>query len=84
MVFNCPSCKADLYARPPRSYAEMEGLIDSPATNQDQRSRSIPIVRRCSPSSMPNVRADWRLAERLVIGATLLMLIALCISDLLA
>ncbi|MGQ0628372.1 MAG: hypothetical protein ACT4PL_09775 [Phycisphaerales bacterium] len=25
-VFRCPSCGADLYARPPRSYAEMEGL----------------------------------------------------------
>mgnify|MGYP000556951746 CR=1 FL=1 len=22
----CPSCGGDLYARPPRSYAEMEGL----------------------------------------------------------
>jgi len=25
-VFTCPSCGCDLYARPPRSYAEMEGL----------------------------------------------------------
>lgn len=24
----CPHCNADLYARPPRSYAEMEGLVD--------------------------------------------------------
>ncbi len=24
--FECPSCHADLYARPPRSYAEMEGI----------------------------------------------------------
>ncbi len=24
----CPSCAEDLYARPPRSYAEMEGLLD--------------------------------------------------------
>lgn len=24
--YRCPSCQADLYARPPRSYAQMEGL----------------------------------------------------------
>ena len=84
MVFNCPLCKADLYARPPRSYAEMEGLIESPMTNQDLRNRTIPIVRRCSPASKTQKGVDWRLAERLLIGATLLMLIALCISDLLA
>lgn len=28
-LFVCPSCGADLYARPPRSYAEMEGLNDA-------------------------------------------------------
>ena len=26
-VFDCPACGEDLYARPPRSYAEMEGLV---------------------------------------------------------
>ena len=25
-LLECPSCRGDLYARPPRSYAEMEGL----------------------------------------------------------
>ena len=25
--FICPACGADLYARPPRTYAEMEGLV---------------------------------------------------------
>ena len=24
--YRCPSCQTDLYARPPRSYAQMEGL----------------------------------------------------------
>jgi hypothetical protein len=28
-TFECPSCGEDLYARPPRSYAELEGLDDS-------------------------------------------------------
>lgn len=27
--YTCPSCGADLYARPPRAYAEMEGLDES-------------------------------------------------------
>jgi predicted RNA-binding Zn-ribbon protein involved in translation (DUF1610 family) len=27
-LFVCPCCGQDLYARPPRSYAEMEGLDD--------------------------------------------------------
>lgn len=27
----CPRCNADLYARPPRSYAELEGLNETPA-----------------------------------------------------
>jgi hypothetical protein len=25
--YRCPSCDADLYARPPRSYAQLEGLV---------------------------------------------------------
>lgn len=27
-TWKCPKCGADLYSRPPRSYAEMEGLDD--------------------------------------------------------
>lgn len=27
--WTCPRCAADLYARPPRSYADMEGLNDA-------------------------------------------------------
>lgn len=30
-VFLCPACGADLYARPPRSYADMEGFDPEPA-----------------------------------------------------
>lgn len=26
-TYRCPACDADLYARPPRSYAELEGFI---------------------------------------------------------
>jgi predicted RNA-binding Zn-ribbon protein involved in translation (DUF1610 family) len=27
ITFQCPSCGCDLYARPPRSYAELEGFV---------------------------------------------------------
>jgi hypothetical protein len=30
----CPRCGCDLRRRPPRSYAEMEGLLGSPALSQ--------------------------------------------------
>ncbi len=33
-VFECPSCGGDLYARPPRSYAEMEGLAELPGSQR--------------------------------------------------
>ena len=39
-VFCCPSCGADLYARPPRSYAEMELLVPVSA------SKPAPAVRK--------------------------------------
>jgi hypothetical protein len=29
-VFRCPCCRADLYARPPRSYAQLEGMVADP------------------------------------------------------
>ena len=29
LVFQCPSCRGDLYARPARTYAEMEGLSET-------------------------------------------------------
>ncbi|USN99361.1 MAG: hypothetical protein H6810_01405 [Phycisphaeraceae bacterium] len=30
LVFDCPACGADLYARPPVTYAQMEGLPPAP------------------------------------------------------
>lgn len=38
-TFECPSCGGDLYARPPRSYAEMEGL-----TASDSHGRAVHSV----------------------------------------
>lgn len=43
--FRCPSCGVDLYSRPPRTYAEMEGLVESPelsrAASFDRLSRLL-------------------------------------------
>ncbi len=39
-IYSCPSCHSDLYARPARSYAEMEGLFD------DRRSITIDRLSR--------------------------------------
>lgn len=33
-VFECPACGEDLYARPPMSYAEMEGLVPGRAPTE--------------------------------------------------
>ena len=60
MRFTCPACRCDLYARPPRSYAEMEGLLDGaedspipdfwidaePAAPIDARAHVEPSIRR--------------------------------------
>lgn len=38
LKYRCPSCQTDLYARPPRSYAQMEGLAPA-ATAPVERAR---------------------------------------------
>lgn len=37
LKYRCPSCQTDLYARPPRSYAQMEGL--APISTPPDRAR---------------------------------------------
>lgn len=47
MTVRCPKCNADLYARPPRSYAEMEGLVEvGPDPSLQIWSRPEPNVRQ--------------------------------------
>jgi hypothetical protein len=52
-TYRCPACDADLYTRPPRSYAELEGLdVGSPVVNSlvasgsggEQRARGLPAI----------------------------------------
>ena len=39
----CPGCGTDLYARPPRSYADLEGLIESPNTSAGPSRSQAPL-----------------------------------------
>lgn len=50
----CPRCDCDFAARPPRSYAEMEGLDELP--DQSHRRRRVD---RGEP-----IEREWRLIER--------------------
>ncbi|MEM8835974.1 MAG: hypothetical protein AAGD00_09160 [Planctomycetota bacterium] len=47
MTFTCPACGEDLYARPARSYAELEGLLDPPAR------RTVDAHTRCAIDRSP-------------------------------
>lgn len=60
ITFQCPNCGADLYSRPPRSYAELEGFV-------------APVVRRIAVSDLPRrqisapIRRRARLLERVLV-----------------
>lgn len=45
MTFICPACGEDLYARPARSYAELEGLLDRPTR------RPVEVPAACAHTS---------------------------------
>jgi hypothetical protein len=56
-VFSCPSCGGDLYARPARSYAELEGFIEAKETAVDPERVVMPL----SGGTSPTVRAQGEL-----------------------
>lgn len=66
-VFVCPACACDLYARPPRSYAEMEGVDFLPATSPQAPSAVAAPPRGPAPSPVV-VAARWmgRMVSRLL------------------
>jgi hypothetical protein len=52
--WQCPRCNADLYARPPRSYAELEGLNDpEPRPAPTLRPRAAMRGRHVTPLQGP-------------------------------
>ena len=63
ITFQCPSCGADLYARPPRSYAELEGFVEPPPSPRLDFSPR-PAKR---PARRQRARARGRVLERLLI-----------------
>lgn len=73
LTFNCPACDEDLYARPPRSYAELEGLDEPPGAQTSlfgSRSGSLTQRRRDAAWTGPRRlfaglwRLVWRWARR--------------------
>ncbi len=85
MTFVCPTCGADLYARPARSYAEMEGFCaprESPGAGRWAPACAAP--ERCSARARPSrpapsVRAvalAWVIGLLAFAGATLTILLA--------
>lgn len=51
-TYRCPACDADLYARPPRSYAELEGFIAGPPAAKPSEDRVTEV----------KVRRHWAIA----------------------
>lgn len=48
-VFRCPRCMGDLYARPPRSYAELEGLAPERTPSELRPADAAQVRRRRGP-----------------------------------
>jgi hypothetical protein len=57
-VFVCPACACDLYARPPRSYAEMEGVGAANESDASPGPRTAP-ARASRDASPVVVAARW-------------------------
>lgn len=82
-VFECPCCRADLYARPARSYAEMEGLpFPAPAPrDRGAVSRRIILFPRRGPAAAAPSEARaasrlWRVAECLAAMTLMIVVVA--------
>lgn len=62
----CPNCCEDLYARPPRSYAELEGICDIDRARDEVRIAAQRWARRAH-------RTEWAILATLIISAAALM-----------
>jgi hypothetical protein len=67
-AYRCPACDADLYARPPRSYAELEGFVLGEGAGDGASSKasgSVEIkVRRSFPLWLAGLLARLRRPAR--------------------
>jgi len=88
LTFSCPSCGDDLYARPPRSYAEMEGITPTPPDAHEVGSyieaNLLPITLRAR--SIDHRRLERRLSilERTVAVALALLVVSIITTGALA
>lgn len=69
-TFACPCCGGDLYARPPMSYARMEGLIEEDGTLHDSVIRASAAVRR--PRGLRFSRLFIRMETAMIVSMGLL------------
>ena len=63
----CPNCCEDLYARPPRSYAELEGICDFELVRDEVRLSAKKWARRA-------YRTEWAILAVLVFSVAALMI----------
>ncbi|TVQ77692.1 MAG: hypothetical protein EA380_07065 [Phycisphaeraceae bacterium] len=70
-TYTCPNCNADLYARPPRSYAELEGLDASPVPCERVSITIEPPPARSRGLDRWAGRAEWLVILLLAIALVL-------------
>ena len=63
----CPNCCEDLYARPPRSYAELEGICDLDLARDEIRIAARKWARRAH-------RTEWAILATLLLSAAALLI----------
>ncbi len=65
LVYECHCCGADLYARPPRSYAEMEGIEPAAARSRTRpRGDALATRSECGSACVTPARSRlWRVFE---------------------
>ncbi len=69
-VYQCPACQADLYARPPRSYAEMEGLTEPMSSRPGTGRRLFAMTMEdleISPAPVTLTRRIGRICRRMLV-----------------
>jgi hypothetical protein len=69
-LWSCPQCDSDLYARPPRSYAELEGFEEFAASSPQRHALEVPVRHR--GQRVDSTEPAFRLSALAVLLASLL------------
>lgn len=78
ITYNCPSCGHDLYARPPMSYAQMEGLAQPPRVVQVRHIH--PVV---NPTAIATLDRRIKRVETAVVWSMGVLLMAIVVAGIL-